>query len=227
MNTDSMLTLRKWSGLKKFGWFTMMFLSFALFVLSGNYLSLNPDVFFELQKAVYVAHPAAIWLHVAGSMLAIVIGPVLFLPVMRRARWLRLHRWMGRLYLLGVVIGACSGLYLSQLAHGGLIARLGFNTLGWLWLFTAAMSYVHVRNKHIRLHREWMKRNFAMTFGAVTLRLWLGVFGAMGLEFTLSYTIVAWLSWIPNLLVIEWTLRQQLPTATRLQPQPLTARDSA
>ncbi|NJK43065.1 MAG: DUF2306 domain-containing protein [Pleurocapsa sp. SU_196_0] len=227
MNTDSTLTLKKWSGPKKFGWFTMLFLSFALFVLSGSYLSLNPDVFFERQKAVYVAHPAAIWLHVAGSMLAMIIGPVLFLPVTRKARWLGLHRWMGRFYLLGVVIGACAGLYLSQLAHGGLIARLGFNTLGWLWLFTAAMAYVHIRNKNIPLHREWMKRNFAMTFGAVTLRLWLGVFGMFDLEFTRAYAIVAWLSWIPNLLIIEWTLHQTRPATTRLQPSTLTARDSA
>ena len=48
-----------------------------------------------------------------------------------------------------------------------------------------------------------MIRNYALTFAAVTLRLWQTVFQVAGVEFIVGYMIVAWLSWIPNLLIAE------------------------
>jgi hypothetical protein len=98
---------------------------------------------------------------------------------------------------------------MAFLAYGGLVAKLGFATLAMLWLFSAFMAYQHIRHKEIQQHKEWMIRNYALTFGAVTLRLWLGVFQAVGLDFLTGYMIVAWLAWIPNLFVVEWMIRQR------------------
>lgn len=57
-------------------------------------------------------------------------------------------------------------------------------------------------------HRKWMARSFALTFGAVTLRIYLPSFLAMGLPFDKAYPLVAWVSWVPNLLAVElfWLL---------------------
>jgi hypothetical protein len=44
--------------------------------------------------------------------------------------------------------------------------------------------------------------SYAGTFGAVTLRLWLPFLMLVFGEFLLSYQIVAWLSWLPNLIVV-------------------------
>src|SRR5262245_27408880 len=46
------------------------------------------------------------WLlaHFAGGMLALLVGPWQFWTGFR-ARYARLHRWMGRLFLAGVVMG--------------------------------------------------------------------------------------------------------------------------
>jgi hypothetical protein len=49
-----------------------------------------------------------------------------------------------------------------------------------------------------------MVRNFALTFAAVTLRLYLGVFMAAGARFEDVYPLLAWLCWVPNLLLAEW-----------------------
>jgi hypothetical protein len=49
-----------------------------------------------------------------------------------------------------------------------------------------------------------MIRNFALTFAAVTLRLYLPPVLIVGLPFAMSYAIIAWLCWVPNLLVAEW-----------------------
>ncbi len=51
-----------------------------------------------------------------------------------------------------------------------------------------------------------MRRSYALAFAAVTLRLYvflLTVFGS-GVGFENNYLIIAFLSWMPNLLVAEW-----------------------
>ncbi len=97
---------------------------------------------------------------------------------------------------------------MAFLAYGGLTARLGFASLAIVWLFSAYMAYKHILNRKILLHRRWMIRNYALTFAAVTLRLWQLVFKLTGVEFIQAYIIVAWLSWIPNLIVAEWIISQ-------------------
>ena len=64
-------------------------------------------------------------------------------------------------------------------------------------------------------HRRWMMRNYALTFGAVTLRIQLGLLtGPLGFAFAQAYPLVAWLAWVPNLIVVEWWLLQRKPQRT-------------
>jgi hypothetical protein len=54
-----------------------------------------------------------------------------------------------------------------------------------------------------------MIRSYALTFAAVTLRIWLPLFqNGFGMEFISAYVIIAWLCWVPNLLWAEWYVRQ-------------------
>lgn len=192
--------------LNKIGWVVMTFLALFLFLIASRYLTLNPEVYFPEQKLVYMAHTLMIVLHVAGAMLAIVIGPFQFIEKMRSGRLLKVHRWLGRVYLIGVLVGGLAGLYMAQLAYGGFVARLGFTALAVLWLFSAFMAYKHIRNKNIEHHREWMTRTYALTFAGVMLRLWLPILSGIGLDFLTSYIIVAWLCWVPNLVVAQWMI---------------------
>ncbi len=116
---------------------------------------------------------------------------------------------------------------MATLAHGGLGNKLGFAILAVLWLSSSWMAYSRIRAGDIDSHREWMIRNYALTFAAVTLRLWQGVFQALGLEFETGYAIVAWLAWIPNLFVgrhynlgMAETPPQTKDTDTLQQPPP-------
>jgi len=118
-----------------------------------------------------MAHLTMLMMHILGAMLAILIGPFQFLPGIRKGRWLKVHRWLGRTYLLSILFGGLSGLYMAQLAYGGSIARLGFTSLASLWLFSGYRAYKHIRSKETDRHREWMTRNYALTFAAVALRL--------------------------------------------------------
>ncbi len=71
------------------------------------------------------------------------------------------------------------------------------------------MAYRHIRNKNLERHREWMTRNYALTFAGVTLRLWLPLFSGFGMEFQTAYMIVAWLCWVPNLVVAQWIINRK------------------
>jgi uncharacterized membrane protein len=196
--------------LKNVGWSVMLLLALLMFVLASRYLTFDPEVYFPEQRTVYTTHTFGLISHIVGAMLATILGPFQFLPRIRKGRFLKVHRWLGRIYLLGVLVGGLGGLYMAFLAYGGLPARLGFATLAILWLFSAFRAYQHIRNKEIEQHKAWMIRNYALTFAAVTLRLWQVVFQVAGLEFLTGYIIVAWLCWLPNLFVAQWMVRRNL-----------------
>jgi uncharacterized membrane protein len=195
---------------KLFGWAVLLLMAMYPVLISSGYLTLKPeDIPFAEQKAVYLAHHAMLMVHIVASMLAILIGPFQFLPKFRKGRLLKVHRWLGRAYLLSVLFGGISGLYMAQFGYGGLITKLGFATLALLWLYSGYMAYKQIRNKEIEAHRQWMIRNYALTLAGTLLRVWIPIsIVGMGIEFVMAYRAIAWLCWVPNLLVAEWIIRR-------------------
>ena len=159
----------------------------------------HPDM-----KANFLAHSTGIYIHIFASIVALVLGPFQFSTRLRE-KYTDLHRWLGRTYLMiGVLVGGLSGLYMSQYAFGGPVAKLGFAVLAVSWLYTGLRAYLAVRHGAIEMHRKWMLRNFSLTFAAVTLRLYLPVSIAAGVEFAIAYPIIAWLCWLPNVVFAQW-----------------------
>lgn len=154
-------------------------------------------------RATYEAHRAGIYTHVFASAAALCLGPFQF-SARLRARRPGLHRALGRLYLgVGVGVGGLAGLVMAFHAFGGPVARVGFACLALAWLYTGYRAYRAIRARDVAAHRRWMVRNFALTFAAVTLRLWLPASFVAGIPFELAYPAIAWLCWVPNLLVAE------------------------
>ena len=60
-----------------------------------------------------------------------------------------------------------------------------------------------------------MIRSFALTFAAVMLRIYVPLAYMAGLPVELSYQVIAWLCWVPNLVVAVWMTRSRLPEARR------------
>lgn len=167
-------------------------------------------------KLMFGSKLSAFWymmlfIHITTSIVALVIGPFT-LSTTFRERNINRHRIIGRIYMVGILLGGFSGLYLAFYATGGLVAKLGFGLLSVFWLTSAYQALRRVKNKKIKEHRNWMIRNYSLTFGAVTLRIWLPLFIVLfGIErFELSYAIIAWLAWVPNLIVAELFIRKRL-----------------
>jgi Predicted membrane protein (DUF2306) len=163
----------------------------------------NPEM-----QATFRAHPLGIYTHIAGAIFALALGPLQF-SARLRARRIALHRWIGRTYLVGVAIGGLAGLYMAFFAYGGPIARVGFAALAIGWLYTGVEGYGAIRRRAVAEHRAWMVRNFALTFAAVTLRMYLPLSAVAGIDFDVAYPAIAWLCWVPNLLVAEWLFNAQ------------------
>ena len=162
-------------------------------------VAVHPDM-----RSTFEAHSFAIRAHIFASVIALSLGPFQFVNRLRMA-YTRLHRWLGRLYLgVGVTIGGLAGLFMAAHAFGGLVARLGFAGLAVAWLYTGLRAYAAIRAGNVVGHRRWMVRNFSLTLAAVTLRLYLPVSTAPGVAaFEVAYPLIAWLCWVPNLLVAE------------------------
>ena len=191
--------------MRAFGYGVLAFLSigvvaYALVVYSLLPIgaAVHPDM-----RPAFEAQRLPIYVHVFAAAFALALGPFQF-STRLRARRLELHRWLGRLYLgVGVLLGGLSGFVIAFNAHGGAVARAGFACLALAWLYTGFRAYRAIRARDVMAHRRWMVRNFALTFAAVTLRLWVPMSFVAGIEFALAYAAIAWLCWVPNLVVAE------------------------
>ena len=188
--------------MSRFARATLVFLCLAVSLYAVGVYGLLPvgALVHPDMKPAYEARAGTIALHVFSAVVALALGPFQFSQGLR-ARRPKLHRVMGRLYLgVGVLVGGLSGLYLAAGAFGGPAARLGFASLALAWLYTGWKAYSAIRGGDIASHRAWMVRNFALTFAAVTLRIYLPASMLAGVPFEVAYPAIAWLCWVPNLL---------------------------
>lgn len=152
-----------------------------------------------------------LYIHIVFGVLALVIGPFTLSSKLREQNVKR-HRLLGNIYMVSILFGGLAGLYLALNATGGWVAQLGFTLLSIGWLFTVFQALVHIKKRNIQGHQKWMLRNYALTFAAVTLRIWLPLFTVLfGFNnFQYSYASIAWLCWVPNLIVMEWYIQRKL-----------------
>jgi uncharacterized membrane protein len=148
-------------------------------------------------------------IHALLSAIALIVGPFQFLTTRKGRRpW---HRACGRIYVAVCLLSAPVGLLLALGATTGPIASAGFGILAILWFLITLQGYRAALAGRFAEHRRWMIRSYALTFGAVTLRLYLAVAIATQMDFAPAYRAISFLAWVPNLLLVEWWLRRGPP----------------
>ena len=154
-------------------------------------------------KLNFIANKPFVYGHIFASAVAMLLGPFQFSTALRQ-KWTRFHRWSGRAYLgIGVLVGGLCGLYMSVHAYGGIVAKLGFTGLAVCWLYSGLQAFLAIRRGAVAEHRRWMVRNFSLTFAAVTLRIYIPASIMADIPFESAYPVIAWVSWVPNLIVAE------------------------
>lgn len=155
----------------------------------------------------YNTNPWALYGHLGLGGLALAIGPFQFLGKLR-TKLPQLHRWVGRLYVSFCLLSGVSGLVMGITAKHP-TAKYGFIALAIVWLVTTTMGYLKARSRDFDEHKQWMMRSYALTYGAVMLRIYLPLQLIAGVPFYTAYLVVAWAAWVPNLIIIEWWIRRQ------------------
>jgi hypothetical protein len=162
--------------------------------------------------------------HVGAGGLALLVGPWQLVRGLR-ARRPRLHRATGYVYVTAVAVAGSAGLLMGPRAWGGLVAQLGFTTLAIVWLTTTAIGLRRILAGDRAGHRVWMTYSFALTFAAVSLRVQVPLSQVAGIPQAIAYAIIAWSSWLPNLVVVRLAqpagqnvMRSSLPRQERNPP---------
>jgi hypothetical protein len=119
------------------------------------------------------------------------------------------HRIIGIIYIFSVVISSVSGIYIGFFANGGWVSASGFIILGLIWFGTTIKSFLEIKKSNIIKHQNLVTYSYACTFAAVTLRLWFPLLKSFSGDPQISYLIVAWLCWIPNLIVAYFINRSR------------------
>ncbi|WP_164779682.1 DUF2306 domain-containing protein [Paenibacillus kobensis] len=163
-----------------------------------------------------------LWAHAVSAGTAILIGWLQFVKRFRR-RTAAVHRVIGYIYSVMLLIAGLTGLYLAFYANGGLIGQVGFAALSVAWLYTLlrGLKSIIVDRRPLE-HGQWMLRNYALTCAAIMLRIYVPIAAAFGVSDTNdSFTVIAWLCWVPNLLVAEMLIRSKNSSNYRRVNPPL------
>jgi len=152
---------------------------------------------------VYWPRRGWLFLHINGGALALLTGPWQFWTGLRQ-KHMTIHRWTGRLFLLGVAMGIVGAVGLSVTTTFGWAFSVGIMGLASAWLVTTTMAYVSIRKGLVSLHKEWMIRAYVVTFAFVTFRILsdYGPTSRLQPENDRSITI-AWVCWVVPLAVTE------------------------
>jgi Predicted membrane protein (DUF2306) len=147
------------------------------------------------------------YMHISFGGLALLVG---WLQFNRRLRegYRAIHRTIGKIYLFSVWLSALGVGYIGFFAEGGIIAFLGFMTGGIIWFYTTSQGYLSIRKGKAWEHQKFMMYSYAACVGAVTLRIWLPLLALTTKDWILSYQIVSWLAWAPNLVVAYFLLKR-------------------
>lgn len=162
--------------------------------------------------------------HIFTASVALLAGTVQFWPWLRR-RFPKAHRWTGRTYLfIGVLPSAIVAVPVALNAPFGFSNQFALILFAVLWFGTGIAAYRTARARKFAEHRNWMIRNYALTFGAVTSRVWQVIFGLTlaptgNADITVFTHDLAsassWLGMVVNLVVAEWYLQRRYGVRSR------------
>lgn len=156
---------------------------------------------------------------VAGGS-ALILAPMQFSQRLRM-RLPRLHRFAGRIYVIGALVLAPIGAYTQYLDETlGLFPRsFTIETLiqASLLMITTAIGFAFAHRRMIVQHRQWMTRSYAAALTFFEIRLILGVTGWE--QDPVVVETVVWSCTATSILVGDIALQIQELLSMRRQPR--------
>ena len=192
----------------------VVYLAMAAYVLATRDLMLL-DGSSPLRQR-YDPIPWLMIVHGGFGALALVLGIFQFSTRLRQ-RYLKVHRVMGYMYIVGVAISApvavkvATILVIPTLTMASVIQATG-------WMVTTATALYCVRTGRIQQHREWMMRSYPFAMVFVVVRAIVAIpavaaLGELGLAETV-WSVIAVACFLPSFVIAWMNLARSRP-ATR------------
>ncbi len=183
--------------------------AFVLKYVFRYYVHYNEAAFTDPVRgaANYWAMRGWLLVHMTGGVTALLTGPWQFWTGFR-ARYVRLHRWTGRLFLCGVAVGSVGAFHMAVNTTFGWAFGFSLIGLGTAWVTTAGMAFYAILRGRVPIHKEWMVRAYVVTFAFVTFRI-LNDYGPTShLQPANDRAItIGWASWVLPLLITNIILQ--------------------
>ena len=189
----------------------LLLMAVPLSINALSYLNLDSEYgFLRIKKDAIASgwYLPAYYAHVLVAGVILLVGFFQVHPTFG-LRWRNTHRILGRVYVGGILfLSAPGGLVMSLFIDRGPIVQASFVLQCMLWFIFTWIAYIRIRQRDIASHRQWILRSFALTLAAITLRIYVFL-GSWSFDLAqpTAYATIAWLSWVPNLLICEWYLR--------------------
>lgn len=185
----------------------------AVFV--PGYLTFDAELG-RLSPAQFPYYFPLMMVHVLTATVTITTCVLQVWPWMLR-RHPRVHRWVGRVYVVCVYPAALSVIVISVLWPFGAVSGLSDIVHALAWVVATTAGYLYIRRGQYFYHRRWMLRSFVLTVSNILNRV-VGLpiqavlatqlhstFG--GDENAMLQAIAAansWLCWTVSLIALEW-----------------------
>ena len=192
--------------------FSYLFFCWLMLRIVLQYIPAGTDTAFLGIKQDYIDIPfylPVFYIHVFTAILALPAGLTQFSKyILKHHR--TIHKINGRFYVTSIILLAGpSGFIMGIYANGGLPSKISFCILGALWIGFTWTAYQRARERKIIEHKAFMYRSFALTLSAITLRAWKYILISTLHPRPMNvYAVIAWLGWVPNLLIAEYLIKQ-------------------
>lgn len=181
-------------------WLTIIYITYTFMHGVDHFLELTPQA---LGK--YYPYKWVIIVHITTGGGALIFGFVQFSKKLRTYSW-KLHRIIGFVYLLSILLSSFCALFLSFTTAYHVNFPYAFSLHIWasVWISSTALAYYFVLQRKINLHHQWMVRSYLVTLAFVIsgLLLKFDFVLQMGSFEEISPSLF-WLGWSVPLYVYE------------------------
>ncbi|GEP90591.1 hypothetical protein CTE07_22360 [Chitinophaga terrae (ex Kim and Jung 2007)] len=140
-------------------WISVGILTWLFMHGADHYLQMTPEALGKYydQRWFLVAHITA-----GGG--ALVTGLVQFWPKLRQYS-MKLHRYIGYVYLLAILVSSLSALVLASTTAYMVNWAYAFTLQVWasVWISSSFIAWYTAVKKQFKLHKEWMIRSYLVT----------------------------------------------------------------
>lgn len=140
-------------------WAMVVFLTWTFMHGADHFLKMTPGALgkYYTLRWILIAHITA-----GGG--ALILGIIQFWPKLRSYS-LKLHRIIGLLYLLAILVSSVGAMILAFTTAYELNWAYAFSLQIWagVWISSTFIAYYTARKKRYKQHQEWMTRSYIVT----------------------------------------------------------------